>query len=1044
MVLRFFAHSFVIALLLCTHGIVARGQESAAQADSEVSETKSFSFSDRLTAEERSRLLSPDYVVTSVAELPHLEYHFPKREFKVDLVASVNNWDPAWRQLFVEGDGVANYVQIPPTLLTGTEKIRLGTQLRIRGEFVSDNYALYANSIEVLEDGEPGPVLQADKDNLLFASNWSRRIEMSGVVESVLLTGSVVQCVMKTEQRRFLARFLRPLSSKEALDLIGAELSYTATLAFLVDEEGRPVVPITHAMAEDKFELVREGKLLDDGDYRKISLDEQDDVPFGETVELAGQVSYMREYDFLLLQDEQETATLYAPFEADVSPGDMVRIIATKRDSKSENVTPPLYEGLDDLGISSDWFARVIFLNSNALPAREEMTAPEITASDVDKRNVTIGGKLIQSWSDGLERFVELEDGGVRFVGKFRASHDEFNELVLDQATRMKLTGLILKSDEQASGHPFSIEVADFREVEVTGRRLIVDRRYFLMFASACTVLVGLGGLLVWRLKGTVGKQNEDLARLVARLNTSYDAVREGILVIDNRGRVVATNSRVGEVLGVSPQDLMNVASAKNSGRHLKSRVQMLADCFQDKHAFLLAWQATQTNPKAVKSLELLTDDDPARSIVVFTAPVEAIDTGRKSDTPEARIWTFDDVSKRKQLEADLIQSQKMEAVGRLAGGVAHDFNNLLLAITANLEMARLKNVGEPKQREYLEAAEKAVDRASKLVKHLLGFSRKSNLEMRVRNPNQVVQRVESLLERILDAKVKLSIELDPNVRNTKMDDVHIEQVLLNLCLNARDACTKYGGNIRVKTSASTRAEVENTLCHGQTLAGTASEFVRIVVEDDGLGMSADVREKAFDPFFTTKELGKGTGLGLSMSLGIIEQHHGVMHFESEPNKGTRFEIFLPATDEIADLTDSRTGRLEKAEPAMGHLLLADDDELVRTATANALRSRGYDVTTVDNGVDALIHLRSTDYDLALLDLSMPGMSGTEVFAQIRAQNPELPIIVSSGYPDQLDEFSKKNDGALHAIISKPFRLAKLVSMIADSLANYAKSNSES
>ncbi len=662
-----------------------------------------------------------------------------------------------------------------------------------------------------------------------------------------------------------------------------------------------------------------------------------------------------------------------------------------------------------------------------SLEELEHLSPEDIVSQQLFLRRATVRENLDSIRSDQTDHFMRLSEGDGQFVARVHANERQFNALRLTNGSNQSVTGFVEERLNDGESGEFQLRVSSLNDISVLKLGAVVEDPLFWVVVGVLLSLVLIGTSLVWKLRGQVGEQSEDMALLIARLNATYDAVREGLLAVDERGRVLTVNPKFRELVGVE-------LAPGGDDTDPSWIVQQIANRFESSEAFLNAWQQTRSVPESTLTLELLTVDPQPRTLVVFTAPVSAPTSGINNERLENRIWTFEDVSERKQLEADLIQSQKMEAVGRLAGGVAHDFNNLLLAITANLELARMQSEFESNS-EYLEAAEQALERASKLVKHLLGFSRKSVLELRVRDPNEVVRRIESLLDRILNAEIVFRVDLAGDTWNVNMDDTHIEQVLLNLCLNARDACLGSESLIEITTSNLPRPELAQAIEQGELPPTRERDYVRITVQDNGTGINEDVLGKVFDPFFTTKKQGKGTGLGLSMSLGIVEQHEGVLHLDSKPGQGTRCDLLLPRTLAPINPADSQIGRLEKTDIKSANILLADDDELVRESTANALKANGYAVTSVSNGVDALIHLRSSSkFAVAIVDFSMPGMSAVDLFQRIREYQSELPLIVTSGYSIELDAVEEQARQPVN-FLAKPYRTVALVDTINQAVA---------
>ena len=342
--------------------------------------------------------------------------------------------------------------------------------------------------------------------------------------------------------------------------------------------------------------------------------------------------------------------------------------------------------------------------------------------------------------------------------------------------------------------------------------------------------------------------------------------------------------------------------------------------------------------------------------------------------------------------EEQLRQSQKMEAVGRLAGGVAHDFNNLLTVIGGYCAMSlQSLGPGQPLQKNMLEI-QKASERAASLTGQLLAFSRKQVLQPRVLQLNEVVHGMEKMLRRLIGEDVELSTKFDSALGCVKADPGQLEQVIMNLAVNARDAMPR-GGKLTVTTA--------NVLIDHQTKFRNRTldpgRYVMVAVSDNGMGMSDDVKAHLFEPFFTTKGLGKGTGLGLATCHGIIAQSGGDIHVYSEPNSGTTFKIYFPRTDAkpepaAAPDTDYLPGGTES-------ILVVEDDPAVRRLAVAILRERGYRVEESNNAFEALELIRKNpSFDLVLTDVIMPQMSGKELCDQIRAQLPRTRVLLMSGY----------------------------------------------
>jgi PAS domain S-box-containing protein len=369
------------------------------------------------------------------------------------------------------------------------------------------------------------------------------------------------------------------------------------------------------------------------------------------------------------------------------------------------------------------------------------------------------------------------------------------------------------------------------------------------------------------------------------------------------------------------------------------------------------------------------------------------------------------DVTERRLLEDQLRQSQKMDAIGRLAGGVAHDFNNLLTIIGGYGRMVLDQLAPHDRARGSLELILDAADRAAVLTSQLLAFSRRQVVQPKLLDINHVVSNLEKMLRRVIGEHIVLSTVLDPDVARVKADPGQIEQVLMNLAINARDAMPG-GGRLAIETASVAFRKTGDA-------SAAPTRHVRLSVADTGEGMDAHTRARVFEPFFTTKGRGKGTGLGLSMVYGIVKQHGGEIVVESEPGAGARFHIYLPAVEEQPN-APAPDGPLQEASQGTETILLVEDEAGVRHLARDILRAAGYRVLEAADGQEAwriaegeaLIHL-------LLTDLIMPRMGGREL-AERLLERRSLSIIFMSGYTDDVIAYQGEL-GPDAAFVQKPF-----------------------
>jgi PAS domain S-box-containing protein len=387
------------------------------------------------------------------------------------------------------------------------------------------------------------------------------------------------------------------------------------------------------------------------------------------------------------------------------------------------------------------------------------------------------------------------------------------------------------------------------------------------------------------------------------------------------------------------------------------------------------------------------------------------------------------DVTERKQLEEQLRQSQKMEAIGQLAGGVAHDFNNLLTAINGYSSLALQRLEDNHPIRSYLEEVKKAGDRAANLTRQLLAFGRKQILQPLAINLNDVVTDMNKMLQRLIGEDIRLTAKLDPALKRIKADPGQVEQVLVNLVVNARDAMPQ-GGQLTIETAM---VELDSAYA-GKHIGFVPGKYVMLAVSDNGTGMSDDTRARIFDPFFTTKEKGKGTGLGLSTVYGIIKQSGGNIWVYSELNHGTTFKVYLP---QLATATNKTEPEVVELAPSGGceTILLVEDEDVVRGLARKILEQSGYKVMAASRGAEAirLCQQRTESIDLLLTDVVMPETSGKEVADRVTELLPGLRVLFMSGYTDEAIVHHGVLDSNVE-FIQKPFTPAALVRRVREVL----------
>ncbi|MBE7468470.1 MAG: hybrid sensor histidine kinase/response regulator [Anaerolineae bacterium] len=530
--------------------------------------------------------------------------------------------------------------------------------------------------------------------------------------------------------------------------------------------------------------------------------------------------------------------------------------------------------------------------------------------------------------------------------------------------------------------------------------------------------------------------------RLEAALRESEERFRqwseatfEGVAIHDRR-QILDANLKMAEAFGYQlsefiGQNILDLIAPKSRDLALKNIVTEYPDAYE---AIGLR-KGGMTFPLEIRSRPI-----PYRGRMVTVSVIRDITAQKQVKTAyrQAVIYAQElraEITERKraeeirtQLEQQLLHLQKLEAVGQLAGGVAHDFNNLLTAILGYAGMALAALPADHPAGSDIQGIQNTVQRAANLTRQLLAFARRQIINPQIVNLNDIVLNINNMLNRLIGEDIKLTTTLAPDLAPIKADPGQLEQVLVNLAVNARDAMPN-GGELIIETA-------NVTLDHQfarRHLEVTPGEYILLAVTDTGIGMTEEVKARLFEPFFTTKEVGKGTGLGLATCFGIVKQSGGHIRAYSELGEGTTFKIYLPRVGGVAS-------PLPKSEPldllAQGSetILLAEDEAAVRDLAARALRQQGYTVLEAATGQEAL-RLAQLEKEIHLLvtDMVMPKMGGTELADRLKAVRPQLKVVFMSGYTDsKIIRYGLPELGI--SFLQKPFSAQRLIRKVRDIL----------
>ena len=492
------------------------------------------------------------------------------------------------------------------------------------------------------------------------------------------------------------------------------------------------------------------------------------------------------------------------------------------------------------------------------------------------------------------------------------------------------------------------------------------------------------------------GIQTLDPVRLV----TVVENTAEAIIITDIDGNIQYVNPAFENITGYSLEEVFSKSiSILDSGHHDSSHFKKMWDCLERGEI----WRGRFVNKKKDHSLyeseaTISPVKNPAGEIIHYVSVQR-------------------DITREVQLEKQLRQAQKMEAIGTLAGGIAHDFNNLLLGIQGNISLSLLDLDDGSPLFSNLKKIEQYVQSGVELTRQLLGFARGGKYEVRLTDINHLLKEQNLLFSRA-NKSVVIEDDFDAELWNVEADQDQIEQVILNVYMNAIQAMPQ-GGTLSVRT--------ENITIDKERLTPyrvKAGDYIKITVADTGIGMDQKTQRRIFDPFFTTREMGRGKGLGLASVYGIIKNHEGFINVVSQTGQGSQFEIYLPASRQPAAL---QAQRVEEFSHGQETVLLVDDEEMIIDVGRRMLEKLGYETLIASNGKEAIEIYKSREKDISLviLDMVMPKLSGGETFDRLKDLNPAIKVILCSGYSidGQASEILKRG---CNAFIQKPFNLKTL------------------
>ena len=888
--------------------------------------------------------------------------------------------------------------------------LSIGDTVRVRGHVDSGhvNHILVASGVEELTEQRALPTpsrFSASKLSLpKHDCEWVRLDD--AVVEVAIVRADSTTLYCTQDDVQFVIGINGTLPRDRMVDLAGAQVSATGNCGVYWD--GPKVRSLAIFTDASRLKVTQPAtKPLKVIPYTKIARSWDSDE-----FRTKGKLTYFDHFGMFV---EDETGGTWFQFPRELyhlDPGSTIEVFGHCIDADGDKVLA----------------ARLLHVQRTEPLRKLSPTNIDEVSAEYESSRVCLEGALVDYEVEFCEEAnceitrLLLENGSKRFSVEVHAVAAKQNSFNLSTAKFVSATGPISFS-KSVEGCSLRMFAQSFSDIEVSERRPVwgLNRVAILMAIGG----VGLVCCLVWGMRHRITnlRRGKELQGLSAQLRSSYDSIRDAIIIVDDKQNILAANRKAKEFFNFD-FELGQLKPASSIG-------------FKETHGqqeFGKTWHDLNQDFTSTIEAELEISDPQLRTLEAFTAPVD--NAGHAST---ARLWAFYDVTERQRMHDNLCHSQKQEAIGRLAGGLAHDFNNLLTGISGNLFVSKVDETKTVREvRENLDAAEGAAHRAGELVSNLLGFSKKLRLNKRPICANAILQRMEPLLGPSIPKSIRLEFELADSLPRVFADPVQLEQVLLNICLNARDSImqNESGSGTIVVTTSSKRMP-----CQGE-------QSLQIAIRDDGCGISRELLPHIFEPFFTTKG-NKGTGLGLSMSLGIIEQHQGKIEIESQYGKGTTFVISVPAplppdsnaarvspthedANELSDQADEQTQRHQLAGK---RVIVIDDEVSICNLLANVLATERMIVITANNGEEAIRLLsHRADIDLAILDWKMPVLGGRETLHWLKQHRPDLTVIACSGHAFEMEQDLKGGDCTPDFVLQKPFGVQSLIGAIRDSL----------
>lgn len=930
-------------------------------------------------------------IVANISELRRMPLHDVNRGYPVRIRATLTFHDPSAKDMFVH-DGLEGVYVYPPKDL---KRITPGSQVLIEGYSDPGEFApsVRASRVTVIREGRLPTARRYGHDELVGGREDCQWVEVDAVVRGSLRGDDGAALLVLRFGPTTAAATIAGTDPESLRNLFGATVRVRAVCGSKFNARRQWQGFVFYVPSAAEIELLRPAPTdLSAGTPRTIESLSQFDPErnSAEPVKLSGRV-LSRRLDSMLLQDPTGGISIDLQPRQTAGPGDLVEVQGF------------LVHRANGWAIE-DGLCRLL-PTMCATPGPVDVTAADAAGGAYSATLIRVEAVLLEQFPAGADQVYLLqsadEDGRPHLVFPAILPGAEVTDELrrLKPGTRVRVTGACGMPYDRSMIASFRVLLRDANDVEVIQQPPWWTLRKSLSLVGVISALAIIACAWVITLRRRVGRQTVQIRRqlaweanLEAHYRDLFESASDAIFSLDAAGNVTSMNQSGRTLTGLGEGDSFLAAVLPESAAVARE---------------LVASRAAVTREITLTS--------PAGPIVLEVSVRPIVDAESSSGVQAiAR-----DLTERRRLEADLRQAQKMEAIGRLAGGVAHDFNNLLTVINGNAEVLRNRTASPDSA--LIEEIARAGEQAASLTRQLLTFSRKGVVAPRVLCPNATIVSLRKMLARLIGDRVQLIADLDETAGSIRIDPGQLEQVLVNLAINARDAMPN-GGSVTFRTRS-------------------RAEHVRIEVIDTGTGMDKPTLARAFEPFFTTKPDGEGTGLGLATVKSIVEQAGGTIDVHSEPGRGAAFTIEFPLSEDTP-LTPIPSPVVTL--PANREvILLVEDEPAVQLLERRVLEMARYEVLTASNGEEALevIGRYEGRIDLLVTDVVMPGMSGRELAERIGRRRPDLPTLFLSGYTP--DEVLKEGVRAEEAhFLQKPFTPSGLLSKVRDVLSGMGSSRS--